>query len=146
MPWERDVSGKTVDDEWRGRSQVAALRFALQYLGGPFAVRLTNGFVVKPVKCCGRLVKVATRVLGDGAGFDVLAAWTRTIVVGASDQQAAGDERWAVGKVAVRSSACAALAQQIRFVVAVDAVAEVVANRLTVNASSVAAAKRVLRA
>lgn len=85
MPWERDVSGKTVDDEWRGRFQVAALRFALEYLGGPFTIRLTNGFIVKLVKCCGRLVKVAAQVLDDGAGFDVLVAPTCTIAVGASD-------------------------------------------------------------
>lgn len=145
MPWERDVSGKSVDDEWRGRSQVAALRFAPEYLGGPFTVRLTNGFVVELVECCGRLVKVAARVIGDGAGFDVLVAPTRTIAVGASDHQAAGDDGWAVGKVAVWSGAGATLAQQIRFVVAVDAVAEVVANRFTVDASSVAAAERALR-
>lgn len=47
---------------------------------------------------------------------------------------------------AIRSRTCATLAQQVRLIIAVDAIVEIVTERLVVDASSVAATKRVLRA
>lgn len=127
MPRQCDVGVKAIDNKRNRLVEITAFGLALKDFCRPLPVRLASGFAVVLVKVGCWLIKLAARIDRDCSRSDVSIAWNRVLlVVAAGDLQACRFNRRTVEEGAIWSVTRETLAKQIRFVIAVDAIIEVV--------------------